>query len=129
MLQVRKVVEADRPLIHAANLADPYHRVFGPSGDHWINENSIVYSDSQGPVVALCTTHVARVDIQFLSQERMRNREALLEGFWAYIALLKKRGIKEIIFNTKSVAVANFFKRRFRFRHLGGDTYSLRIAE
>jgi hypothetical protein len=126
MLKARKVVPEDRAMLDAAAEADPYHRAAGLTGKHW--DGAIWYDDEVGPVVALQTTTVVRADIQFLTQDRERNRNALLEGFAAYIGILQKRGVKEVIYSTDSVAVVNFFRRRFKFRHLGGTTYSLRIA-
>lgn len=127
MLTVRKVEPGDRELLIAAAKADPFHAAVGLTGDHWVSDDALFYSDDQGPVVALRKTNVARLDIQFLTQDRKRNAHALIEGFWAYIALLQKRGIEEVIFNSNSAGVINFFEKRFQFRHIGGNTYSLRI--
>jgi hypothetical protein len=127
MLKVRNVVESDRELLMAAAQADPYHAAAGLTGDHWAGSDSIFYEDETGPVVALKTTNVVRSDIQFLTQDKERNRKALLEGFWTYVNILRKRGVKEIIFNTESPEVAYFFLQRFRFRTVTRGTYSLRI--
>lgn len=126
MLKVRRVVESDRELLNRAARSDPYHSQAGLTGEHWM-EGSIFYEDEKGPVVALKTTNVVRTDIQFLTQDKMRNGAALLEGFWKYIEILQKRGVKEVIFNTESPDVAHFFQKRFRFRELKPGTYSLRI--
>jgi hypothetical protein len=127
MLTVRKVEPSDRELLDAAAKADSFHAAAGLTGEHWANGNTLIYADDQGLVVALRTTSVARVDIQFLSQDRVRNAKALVEGFWTYIQVLQKRGVQELLFNSNSAAVINFFEKRFKFRHIGGNTYSLRI--
>lgn len=127
MLSVRRVLETDRPLLDAAAQADPYHVAAGLTGEHWAGEDSIFYEDESGPVVALKTTSVVRADIQFLTQDSARNSKALLDGFWRYIELLANRGVKEIIFNTESPAVAHFFQRRFYFHEVKPGTYTLRI--
>ena len=127
MLSVRMVEPADQPIIDAAAKADPYHARIGLTGEHWADGNVTVWSDDEGVVVALRTTNVARVDIQFLTQSFSRNAHALVEGFWRYVQVLQRKGFEEIIFNSDSPAIIRFFTKRFNFRHLGGDTYSLRI--
>lgn len=127
MLTVRKVTPGDRGLLEAAAKADPFHQKAGLTGEHWANGATLMWSDDQGLVVALRTTNVARVDVQFLSQDRQRNARALVEGFWRYVSVLEQRGVSEIIFNTESPSVVRFFEKRFNFRHLGNGTYSLRI--
>ncbi len=127
MLKVRNVEAADRELLDKAADADPFHRAAGLKGTHW--KGGIFYEDDKGPVIALQTTSVARVDVQFLTQDRLRNAKALAEGFWLYIGVLQGRGVKEIVFNSNSASVVYFFEKRFKFRHLGGNEYSLRIQE
>ncbi len=127
MLKVRKVESGDRALLDAAALADPYHKAAGLTGEHWAGEDSIFYEDEIGPVVALKTTNVVRVDVQFLTQDHERNGKALLEGFYVYAQILQQRGVKEIIFNTESPEVAHFFTKRFLFRPVSAGTFSLRI--
>ena len=130
MLSVRTVTTEDRELLNAAAEADPYHKAAGLTGEYWLEDtkNTLFYEDADGPVVALKTTNVARVDVQFLTQDRARNARALEEGFWTYVRVLQSRNVKELIFNTESPAVAKFFSKRFGFRELGNGTYSLRIA-
>lgn len=125
MLKVRKVQPEDRELLDSAAKADFYHSGVGLTGAHWAD--GLFYEDAEGPVVALQTTNVARVDVQFLTQQRVRNAKALIEGFGTYVKVLQGRGVKEIIFNSNSAAVIRFFEKRFNFRHLGGNQYSLRI--
>jgi hypothetical protein len=125
MLTAREIEPSDRPLLDAAAKADSFHRAAGLTGKHW--EKGIFYEDEEGPVVALTTTSVARVDIQFLCLDRQRNRNALLNGFVAFVRALEARGVQEIIFSTQSHSVARFMEKRFKFRHLGGNQYSLRI--
>jgi hypothetical protein len=126
MLTVRPVAPEDREMLDAAAKADRFHAAAGLGGDHWAND-TLIWSDDQGEVVALRRTVVERLDIQFLTQDFSRNARAIVEGFWRYVHILEKRGVSEIIFNTESPAVVRFFMKRFKFRHLGGDTYSLRI--
>lgn len=126
MLTARRVEPSDRGLLEAAADADKFHSLSGLKGDHWF-EDSILYSDETGPVVALKTTQVVRVDIQFVTQDRLRNAKALLEGFWRYVEVMRKRDVKEIIFNTKSSNVMRFFQKHFHFRQIGPETFSLRI--
>lgn len=128
MLTVRRVEAGDRELLDAAAKADPYHAAAGLTGEHWTGPDSIFYEDESGPVVALKTVNVVRVDIQFLTLDRERNAKALAEGFYAYVGILQRRGVKEIIFNTESPEVAHFFMKRFRFRNVSPGTYTLRIA-
>jgi hypothetical protein len=125
MLSVRKVEPTDRPLLDAAAEADPYHRAAGLKGSHWAGEDSIFYEDGTGPVVALKTTSVVRVDVQFLTQDKERNGRALVEGFYTYLGILHRRGVKEVIFNTESPEVAHFFTKRFHFREVSKGTFSL----
>jgi hypothetical protein len=127
MLVARKVEASDRELLDLAAQADFYHAQAGITGEHWTSGNSVVYEDAFGAVLALRTTSVARVDIQFLTDDRVRNARALVEGFWAYVGVMQKRGVEELIFNSNSEGVIHFFEKRFKFRHLGGNTYSLRI--
>jgi hypothetical protein len=127
MLRVRAVQESDRELLLAAAKADPYHAAAGISGERWTGPDSIFYEDEDGPVVALRTTNVVRVDIQFLTQDRVRNSQALMAGFYAYVNILLKRGVKEVVFNTESPEVAHFFMKRFHFKEVSRGTYSLRI--
>ncbi len=127
MLKVRKVESGDRALLDAAALADRYHAAAGLTGEHWAGDDSILYEDGNGPVVALKTTNVVRVDIQFLTEDKERNGNALVAGFYAYVGILQKRGIKEIVFNTESPEVAHFFTKRFHFRPVSAGTFSLRI--
>ena len=128
MLRVRTVRETDKPLLVAAAEADPFHVAVGLTGDHWLGEDSLFYEDELGPVVALKSTKVVRADIQFLTQDHERNAKALMEGFWRYVDIWQKRGIKEIIFNTNSPEVVKFFAKRFHFKEVKPGTYSLRIA-
>jgi len=113
-------------MLDAAAEADYFHRGIGLTGAHW--DGGLFYEDDQGPVVALQSTSVMRVDIQFLSQNRARNSQAVLEGFGAYVSVLRNRGVKELIFSSNSAAVIRFFEKRLGFRHIGGNTYSLRIS-
>lgn len=129
MLKVRKVEPGDRALLDAAALADPYHAAAGLTGKHWAGSDSIFYEDEFGPVVALKTTNVVRVDVQFLTQDRMRNANALVAGFYAYVGILQKQGIKEVVFNTESPEVALFFTKRFHFRPASAGTFSLWIGD
>ncbi len=110
MLTVRKVEPGDRELL-----------------DYWADGNTLVYSDNLGPVAALRTTNAVRVDIQFLSDIKSRNARAVLEGFGAYIQVLAKRGVEEVIFNSDSKEMAHFCMKRFHFRYRGGNLYSLRL--
>lgn len=127
MLHVRKVEESDRPSLIAAAQADPYHVKAGLTGDHWVDESSIIYDDEIGDVVALKCTKVVRVDIQFMTQDPHRNAMALKQGFDAFVKVFQKRGVKEIIFNTESPSVMKFFASRYKFRELEKGTFSLRI--
>lgn len=129
MLTVRKVREADRPLLDAAAEADPFHKAGGLTGEHWAGPDSIFYEDEIGPVVALKTSNIVRVDVQFLTQDKARNANALIAGFYAYVGILHKRGVREIIFNSDSPEVAHFFQKRFRFREVSKGTFSLWIGD
>lgn len=128
MLTVRNVRPEDRELLDAAAEADPYHAAAGLKGEHW-SKDSIFYEDEQGPVVALKTTNVVRVDIQFLTKDVARNGHALVAGFASYVGILQKRGVKEIVFRTDSPEVALFFTKRFHFRPVSAGTFSLWIGE
>lgn len=127
MLKVRRVQPSDRELLIEAARKDPYHAAIGLTGEHWTGSDSIFYEDEFGPVVALKTTNVVRVDIQFLTQDPKRNALALLQGFWTYMKILRTRNVKEIIFNTNSTNVAKFFRKRFHFADVKPGTYTLRI--
>jgi hypothetical protein len=129
MLKVRKVEPSDKPLLDAAALADPYHAAAGLTGQHWAGSDSIFYEDEFGPVVALKTSNAVRVDIQFLTQDKVRNGNALVAGFYQYVQILQKRGVREIIFNTESPEVEHFFKKRFHFRQVSAGTFSLWIGD
>ena len=124
-MRVREVVSEDRPLLDAAAEADPWHRAAGLTGEHW--EGGTFWEDDIGPVFAIQNTSVARLDIQFLSADRLRNAAGLVNGFWSYIGVLRNRGVKEVIFSSNSRAVIRFFEKRFNFRKIGDNTYSLRI--
>jgi hypothetical protein len=128
MLTARNVEESDRDLLMAAARSDPYHAAAGLTGEHWM-KSAICYSDELGPVVALKTRNVVRVDIQFLTQDKARNAKALFDGFWNYVAVLRKKHVGEIIFNTESPEVAHFLLKRFHFHEVSRGTYSLCIAE
>jgi hypothetical protein len=121
------VEPGDKELLDAAAKADPYHAKAGLTGEHWEDRNTLVWADDHGLVVALRTSLVARVDLQFMSQDVERNARALLEGFWRYVSVMEKKGIEEIIFNTESPAVARFFVKRFGFRPVSASTFALRI--
>ena len=129
MLRVRKVEATDKPLLDAAAMADPYHVAAGLTGDHWAGKDSIFYEDEFGPVVALKTTNVVRIDIQFLTQDKLRNASALVAGFYQYVNVLRNRKVNEVIFTTESPEVAHFMQKRFHFRPVGGNTYSLWIGD
>ena len=129
MLKVRKVEPDDRPLLDAAAMADPYHAAAGLTGEHWAGADSIFYEDELGPVVALKTTNVVRVDIQFLTKDAVRNANALVAGFYRYVEILRQRKVNEIVFNTNSPAVARFFQKRFHFRPVSVGTFSLWIGD
>lgn len=126
VLTVRKVTPDDRGLLDEAAKADPFHVAAGLTGEHWSEGNTLIYADLEGVVLAVRTSNVARLDGQFI-EPGARSRNVLLAAFWPLMDALRKKGIEEVIFNSNSVAVVNFFKRRFHFRHLGGNTYSLRI--
>jgi len=128
MLTVRKVESEDRPLLDAAAMADPYHAAAGLTGEHWAGSDSILYEDGFGPVIALKTTNVVRVDIQFLTYDRLRNANALVAGFYKYVDVLRNRNVHEIIFNTEAPEVAHFFMKRFHFRPLSAGNFSLWIG-
>jgi hypothetical protein len=130
MLKVRRVEESDRELLDAAARSDPFHLAAGLTGQHWAGKDTLFYEDELGPVVALKTTNVVRVDVQFLTQEKARNARALVAGFYSYVGILQKRGVKELVFNTESPDVAEFFQKRFHFRALNStSTYSLWIGD
>jgi hypothetical protein len=128
MLTVRAVQEEDRPLLMEAAKADPYHAAAGITGERWTGKDSIFYEDEFGPVVALKTSNVVRVDIQFLTRDKLRNANALIAGFYNYVRILSQRHVTEIIFNTESEDVAKFFMKRFHFREVGKGTFSLYIG-
>jgi hypothetical protein len=128
MLRVRKVEPSDKPLLDAAAMADPYHAAAGLTGDHWAKSDSIFYEDDFGPVVALKTTNIVRVDIQFLTADHVRNANALVAGFYRYVEVLRGRKVQEIVFNTTSPAVARFFQKRFHFKPVTVGTFSLWIG-
>jgi hypothetical protein len=127
MVSFRKVEADDRGMLDAAAKADRFHAAAGIGGDRWANGNSLILADDAGPVLAVAHTSVARLDLQFLTQDFGRNARAVVEGFWRFVHVLQKRNVSEIIFNSESPAVVRFFTKRFCFRHIGGDTYSLRI--
>lgn len=127
MLTVRTVEPNDRPLLDEAAARDFYHAQVGLTGEHWASGNTLIYSDEHGYTAALKVQNTVRLDIQFLTQDRKRNLKSLVEGFWPLIDMLKKRGVEEIIFNSISQPVINLFTKRFHFRPIGKDTYSLRI--
>lgn len=127
MLTIRKVESTDRDLLNAAAVADKFHFDAGLTGEHWQAGKALLYSDGEGPVFAIQPIKVMRLDIQFIASDRKRKLHALVEGFWPFIGVLRDRGIEEIIFNSNSAAVISFFEKRFNFRHIGGNTYSLRI--
>lgn len=129
MLSVRQVEPTDKPLLMAAAEADPYHKAAGLTGEHWVGRDSILYEDENGPVVALKTRNVVRVDVQFMTQDKARNAKALMEGFARYVQILLNRNVTEIVFNTNSPEVALFFQNRFRFREVSKGTYSLYIGK
>jgi hypothetical protein len=130
MLKVRRVEESDRDLLDKAARSDPFHAAVGLTGQHWAGKDTLFYEDELGPVVALKTTNVVRVDVQFLTQEKTRNARALVAGFYSYVGILQKRGVKEIVFNTESPEVAEFFINRFHFRQLNtSSNYSLWIGD
>jgi hypothetical protein len=128
MLTVRAVQDTDKPLLMVAAEADPYHVAAGITGERWAGKDSIFYEDEFGPVVALKTSNVVRVDIQFLTQDKKRNGDALVAGFYSYVGILQKRGVTEIVFNTESPEVAHFFQKRFHFRPVSAGTFSLFIG-
>ena len=129
MLRVRSVEPGDSQLLMEAAKADPYHSALGLTGNHWMQGDSLFYEDANGPVIALRTRNIVRVDIQFLTQDAKRNSQALHEGFWRYVEILKTRGITEIICNTNSPEVAQFLSNRpFRFRLVTPGTYSLYLG-
>jgi hypothetical protein len=129
MLRVRTIQPEDRELLMAAAKADPFHTAAGLTGEHWAKGGGLFYEDEDGPVVALRTTHVARADIQFLTQDYERNAKALYAGFWRYVGILQKGDVKEIVFNTESEKVAEFFRKRFHFRPVSAGTYTLWIGD
>lgn len=115
-------------MLNAAASADPYHSAVGLTGDHWEPKDSLCYEDENGPIFAVRTRNVVRCDIQFLSQDVERNARAVISGFYQYIRILQNRGVTEIIFNTNSPAVENFFIKRFHFRKVSEGTFSLAIG-
>jgi hypothetical protein len=120
MLTVRAVQETDKPLLKVGAEADPYHAKAGVTGEEWVGKDSIMYEDGLGPVVALKTSNVVRVAIQFLTQDKVRNGEALVAGFYAYVGILQKRGVTEIVFHTESPQIGYFMRKRFHFRPVRG---------
>ena len=121
---VRPMNEGDRTYLSTLIEEDAYHKgqmtpdfflKLVPGEDAWALE------DERGHVELYFKTQVAvRLSIQFAhsktSEERSRNRAALLKGFAWIEAMFRKNKFREIIFDTQGPELTAFAKRRLGFR-------------
>lgn len=121
---VRPMSETDRAFLDTLIEEDAYHKgrmtpdyflKLMPGEDAWALE------DEQGNVMLYFKTQVAvRLSIQFAnsktSEERSRNRTALMKGFAWIESMLRQNSFRQIIFDTQGPELTAFAKRRLGFR-------------
>jgi hypothetical protein len=121
---VRPMNEGDRAYLDSLIEEDAYHKG-RMTPDFFLNlvpgEDAWALEDTQGNVELYFKTQVAvRLSIQFAhsktSEERSRNRTALLKGFAWIEAMFRKNRFREIIFDTQGPELTAFAKRRLGFR-------------
>ena len=121
---VRPMNEGDRAYLDDLISSDAYHKgrmtpdyflKLVPGEDAWALE------DEHGHVLLYFKTQVAvRLSIQFAnsktSEERSRNRTALMKGFAWIESMFRQNRFRQIIFDTQGPELTAFAKRRLGFR-------------
>lgn len=120
---VRRAEEADREKLNLFIAADPDH-VGKSQAQFWIDQGagveSLVFNDGAeekpGPTdIFVRFTMVARLDVQFPPNAdrgaRMAIGQLMKNGMPWLMAELKKRGIREVVFDSKSPGLIAMCKR------------------
>jgi hypothetical protein len=121
---VRPMNEGDREYLGSLISEDAYHK--GQiTPDYFLKlvpgEDAWAFEDEQGNIVFYFKTQVAvRLSIQFAnsktSEERSRNRTALMKGFAWIESMFRQNRFRQIIFDTQGPELTAFAKRRLGFR-------------
>lgn len=115
-MKARKLREEDRALLAEWMQADPFHRGYSPQLFFEDGMESMIFEDEQGPILFVALSKAVRAFVQFAPGERERSREALPKAF-AFVASEARKGkFHEIIFESKSLPVIRFCKKRLGFR-------------
>ena len=121
---VRPINEGDRAYLESLIEADAYHKG-RMTADYFLKlvpgEDAWALEDLQGNVELYFKTQVAvRLSIQFAhsktSEERSRNRTALMKGFAWIESMFRQNRFRQIIFDTAGPELTAFAKRRLGFR-------------
>lgn len=117
---VRPVDENERNYLTALIEADPHHRDcmdanfflrLVPGESAWAIENE------QGNVLLYFKTqNVARISLQFASEDREENRRVLTRGMAWLEQMLAQNNFHEVLFDTKGRELRLMAKRRLGFR-------------
>lgn len=114
MLKYRATTDLDKEQIAAWIAADPDHK--GKSKpEFWLPDKNIscfAAEDDAGMVFFVRAETVMRLHIQFAPQQRLRTAKAI-EEFTPWIAAAaKKRGCKQLIFESVFAPLIRFLQRR-----------------
>lgn len=121
---VRPMNEGDRAYLDSLIEEDAYHKG-RMTPDYFLKlvpgEDAWAFEDEQGNIVFYFKTQVAvRLSIQFAhsktSEERSKNRTALMKGFAWIESMFRQNRFREIIFDTQGPELTAFAKRRLGFR-------------
>ena len=121
---VRPMNEGDRNYLDTLIEDDAYHKG-RMTPDYFLKlvpgEDSWALEDEQGKVLLYFKTQVAvRLSIQFAagktSEERSKNRSALVKGFAWIESMFRQNRFRQIIFDTQGPELTAFAKRRLGFR-------------
>lgn len=119
-MNIRKITEADKPLIDAMIEKDPFHAGLGTSEFYFepFTEAFWIENEHGGFVVRLART--MRVNAAFDPDARKNNAELLTE-FTKWVAgAAEQSGFREVMFRTENDALAEF-ERNLGFEGSPGE--------
>jgi hypothetical protein len=126
---VRPVEERDRLYLEALIESDPYH-CDRMDADFFLNlkpgEDAWALEDERGNVLFYFKTQTAvRLSLQFAhaesTEEKTRNRLAMMKGLAWIEAQLRANSFREILFQTDGPELAQMAKRRMGFTETSGE--------
>jgi hypothetical protein len=121
---LRAITEVDRPIISEWISRDPEHSAKGMTEEFFRQPDSINFAadDKRGPVMYIrvepLDAEIVRLHIQFNDGEHRRTALTLARGFPIVRDLVRKSGIRYIVFDSVSEPLIQFCQKHFGFVHI-----------